>query len=500
METPGQIGATGQRPSTDSKSGGAAARMAKSSHGNSLQRFGLNCNPFSKSSVAGYLPLLSNTRQAVEQLTQAIESRGGLLVLTGEVGTGKTTVLNRLRSWLAERRIATAYLFNPLLDASNFIDFVLAEFGIQSTGTAGSAFTQFSNWLFVRQRAGAIAVLIVDEAQTLAPSVLQALAPLMNLESSGEKLLQIVLAGQPELNDVLRRPEFRAIRQRITLRCRTAPLSADETRAYVTARLHAGGASGDAIFSPDALEAVHFYSRGIPRVMNLLCEHALVKTCAEQMNAVPASVVDRVAREFQFDDARPLSMSLNDGLTDATLRAMRGRSTTRENVAPLFVSEAALAKNESAARHSLEAEEPQTITKPEIAVSFDAPAKPAPILLQVMPSPGADHSTEATAAPAFHSEPIAGVASVVRFRLTVAKERLTEYISGVLLRLQSAVNRRSQIGQRTTSTLPYRQLKHRKAGRHDWLSLARQLSRERKQIWVSLLHWLNQPMQARPRG
>jgi type II secretory pathway predicted ATPase ExeA len=455
----------------------------------------LSSNPFSKSSVAGYLPLLSGARQAVAQLTQAIENRDGLLVLTGEVGTGKTTVLNQLRLWLAERRMPTAYLFNPLLDSPNFIDFVLAEFRIQTAGSAGSAFTQFTNWLFGRHREGATAVLIVDEAQSLAPSVLQALGPLLNLESSGEKLLQIVLAGQPELNDILRRPEFRPIRQRVALRCRTAPLAVEETRAYVAARLQAGGASGEAIFSAEALEAVHFYSRGIPRVVNLLCEHALAQICAEKMQSVPASVVDKVAREFQFENARPPSF-LNDHLTDATLRAMRGRSTTRENLTPLFVSEAALARN--AASQSFEAEEPQTITKPEIAVSFDVPANQKPVLLQVVPSPTVTHNSESTAARSVRSQSAGGARSSGRFQFGGAKERWSEFVSGLLCKLQAAVGRESHGDLGTATTLRY--LRARGSRRHDWMALAKQLIRERKQVWASVMHWLNQPIQVRPRG
>jgi hypothetical protein len=131
--------------------------------------------------------------------------------------------------------------------------------------------------------------------------VLEEIRMLLNLETAQEKLLQIVLVGQPELEQKLNRPEARQIKQRISLRCRTAALTAKETRDYVQARLDVAGASGRTIFSPEAVEAVHAYSRGIPRVMNLLCEHALINAYAANMRIVPARVLDEVAREFHFD-------------------------------------------------------------------------------------------------------------------------------------------------------------------------------------------------------
>src|SRR5262249_35565304 len=141
-----------------------------------------------------------------------------------------------------------------------------------------------------------------------------------------------VLAGQPELNDTLRAPEFRTLRQRIALRCRTAPLSLEETRAYVEARLRAAGSNGQSVFSTEALNAVHFYSRGIPRVINLLCEHARANAGSQRMRQGAAAMLDEVAREIQLDDARPAPASLSEPSRDAPLRAMRGRPPAGEAV------------------------------------------------------------------------------------------------------------------------------------------------------------------------
>jgi general secretion pathway protein A len=428
--------------------------------GSSLKAFGLASNPFSKGPVSGYLPLLSCTRQAIAQLTQAIEGRNGLLVLTGDVGTGKTTVLNQLRAWLAKRAMPTAYLFNPLMDARNFIDFVLAEFGIQAErGSAGSAFTQLSNWLFAGYRDGATPVLIIDEAQTLAPSVLQALGPLLNLESSSEKLLQVVLAGQPGLNDVLREPEFRPLRQRIALRCRTAPLSFDETQAYVEARLRAAGSGGNAIFSADALHAVYLYSRGIPRLINLLCEYALSNACAEQVQAVPAEIVDRVARELQFEYARPLAVPLNTESVDATLRAMRGRSHGHESTPEISASTAPV--KEFAAPKGSEGDTPHTITiKPEAPALITPPEGYRPVLLQVVPGATAPSTSSR------HSQVVA------------ASQRISASIARLFRSAQASAR-----------------VKRRVPG----LRLSRS-SRDWRQTWASLAHWLKQPIQFRPRS
>lgn len=301
-------------------------RPSQPAKASGLSAFGLASNLFSKSSVSGYVPLTASTQFAIAQLMQGIETRKGLLVLTGEAGTGKTTVLNQLRTWLAEKSASTAFLFNPLLDTRNFFDFVLAEFGLRADPVAhGNSFTHLSNWLFARHREGALAVLIVDEAQALSPAVLQSLGCLLNLEVSGEKLLQIVLSGQPEFNDKLRAPDLRQFRQRIALRCRTSPLTAEETHSYIDDRLRAANANGKPLFSLEALDAIRFYSAGIPRVINLLCEHALANASRRQVQPVPPYLVEEIAHEFQLDDLLPRMHHRNPDFSDETnARMMRG--------------------------------------------------------------------------------------------------------------------------------------------------------------------------------
>ncbi|MGB9242078.1 MAG: AAA family ATPase [Candidatus Acidiferrales bacterium] len=244
-------------------------------------------------------------QEAWGAIEYGIRSREGIILLTGEAGTGKTSIIRRLLEWLRERRMPTSFIFNSHLESKHLYDFMLADFGVRPDPRwQGNALMCLGQWLPERCREGQIPVLIVDEAQGLPLDVLEEIRLLLNLETPQEKLLQIVLAGQPELEEKLNRPEMRQLKQRITLRCKTAPLTAKEARNYIQGRLDVAGAAGRPIFSPDAVDAAHAYSRGIPRVMNLLCEHALINAYAGNMSVVPARVLDEVAREFHFDRDR----------------------------------------------------------------------------------------------------------------------------------------------------------------------------------------------------
>lgn len=270
--------------------------------------FGLKESPFNVNPDPRYLFLTRQIQEALAGLTYGIQNRKGFILLTGEVGTGKTTLLNRLLGWLRGQRVATAYIFNSRLSVNDLFDLMMAEFEIPCESRDKSQIVlRLNQWLLERYRAGETAVLIVDEAQNLSQEVLEEIRLLTNLETSTEKLLQIVLTGQPELEEKLKAPQVRQLRQRITLRCRTAPLTLEETFGYIAERLRIAGANGDPIFSKEAIETVHTYSCGIPRVVNLLCEHSMINAYVDSLRPVPAHIVEEVAREFQLDEIAPVA-------------------------------------------------------------------------------------------------------------------------------------------------------------------------------------------------
>jgi general secretion pathway protein A len=270
--------------------------------------FGLKKNPFNVNPDPAYLYLTPQMRDTLDELTYGIETRKGLILLTGEAGTGKTTLVNHLLLWLGHQRARTAYIFNSHVDADQLFDFILTDFDIPITAQVkANPLLAFNEWLLARYRAHDLVVLIVDESQGLPVHVLEEIRLLSNMETPNEKLLQIVLVGQPELEIKLKRPDLRQLQQRIALRCRTAPLSLHETSGYIEDRLHTAGARGDSVFSAEAVEAVHSYSRGIPRIVNLLCENALINAYVEQQRPIPAALIEEAARELQFDEWKPLA-------------------------------------------------------------------------------------------------------------------------------------------------------------------------------------------------
>src|SRR5438876_833642 len=265
--------------------------------------FGLRANPFNVNPDPRYLFLTRHTEEALACLTYGIQSRKGFVLLTGEVGTGKTTLINKLLEWLRAQQVPTAFIFNSRMNVPQFLDYMMADFGIPCDSRSKSQILlRLYNWLLERYRAGETAVLVVDEAQNLADEVLEEIRMMTNLETFTEKLLQIVLVGQTELEQKLKQPNLRQLRQRLTLRAKTHPLTLEETRSYIQQRLRIAGSNGQAIFDGEALTAIHRYSSGIPRVVNLICEHCLVSAFVDQQKVVNVGIVDAVARDFDLGD------------------------------------------------------------------------------------------------------------------------------------------------------------------------------------------------------
>jgi len=272
--------------------------------------FGLQENPFNVSPDPRYMFVTKEIEEALSGLMYGIQTRKGILTLTGEVGTGKTTLINRLLNWLNTQGTKSAFIFNSRMNSSQLFDFVLAEFEIACTSTSKSQqLMKLNQWLMDRYKAGETAVLIVDEAQNLTFPVLEEIRLLTNFETSTHKLLQIVLSGQPELEEKLKLPQLRQLRQRITIRSKTSSLTKAQTHSYIQERLRIAGAVPDEepIFSAQAIDTVHLYSLGVPRVVNLLCEHALINAYVAHNRTIQPAVVEAVAREFQLDEVEPVA-------------------------------------------------------------------------------------------------------------------------------------------------------------------------------------------------
>ena len=281
--------------------------------------FGLRENPFKINPDPRFLFVTDEARATSAELAYAIQTRKGLILLTGEVGTGKTMLLRRLLDWLSEQNMPTALVFNCRIKPDHLLNFILNDFGVPCTSNLKSEkLLALNRWLLERYRAGQIPVLIVDEAQGLDTTALEEIRLLLNFETPREKLLQIVLAGQPELEIKLKRHELRQLRQRITIRCRTAPLTLEQTQGYILERLRIAGANGTPIFNPDAIGSVHALSHGIPRVINVLCEHSLINACADGARTISLTAVEQAARDCQFDRVESVARILDTGSYSTT--------------------------------------------------------------------------------------------------------------------------------------------------------------------------------------
>lgn len=278
-----------------------SVRSGKNRYCSVFQFFGLKENPFHISPDPRYLSFARQTQDAFDAVTYGIAARQGLIVLTGEVGTGKTTLTNHLLNWLRQRQTPASFIVNPHLGAADLYDFMLADFGIPCEASQQADKPALLNsWLFAHHSSGKTPILVVDEAHGLPLNVLEEIRLLLNLETAQQKLLQIVLVGQPELEEKLGRPRLLKLRQRVGVHCKIGPLNEAETRRYIYHRVSLAGGQVKSVFTSDAIGAVHFYSRGIPRVINILCEHALINAFADQLRPVPFRLVKEVAQECQF--------------------------------------------------------------------------------------------------------------------------------------------------------------------------------------------------------
>src|SRR6516165_9929347 len=243
--------------------------------------FGFNQNPFNMSPDPAFLFRSPQHEEALASLMYGVQSRKGFIALTGEVGTGKTTMLECLRDFLNAQQIAFASLFNSRLTVEQFFELLAYDLDLRCNRLSKTEVLLCLNSMLLERAAiGRTTVLIVDEAHNLEWDVLEEIRLLGNLETRQGKLLQIVLAGQPELDRKLEAPEFRQLKQRIALRCTLRSFSPEETSVYVNSRMERAGLPAQTIIAPEVVTEIHFRAQGIPRIINALCDNLLLTAFA----------------------------------------------------------------------------------------------------------------------------------------------------------------------------------------------------------------------------
>jgi len=264
--------------------------------------YNLRLNPFEITPDPSFLFSTARHNEALASLYYGVRARKGFVVLTGEVGTGKTMLVRCVLELLRRTGVAFAYVFNPSLSALEFIRYIAGDFGLPVAGKAKDELVlSLSAFLVDRHQRKLSTLLVVDEAHHLSPELLEEVRLLTNLETTQQKLLQIVLAGQPELDEMLDSFELRQIKQRIALRCHLEPLNLEETRGYIQRRLQIAGVAPDInIFSEPATSAIFRHSNGFPRLINTICENALLSGYARRTAVIPVEVIDEVAHDLRL--------------------------------------------------------------------------------------------------------------------------------------------------------------------------------------------------------
>ncbi len=264
--------------------------------------YGLLRRPFEMTPDPAFLYLGDAHREGLATLVYGVQARKGFVLLTGEVGTGKTTLLHALLSQLDPDTLS-AFIFNPRLEPLDFFRMLFDEFGIEKPCTTKAEYLLTLNrFLIERLEKDEPTLLIVDEAQNLSPEMLEEIRLLSNLETPTSKLIQIMLVGQPELWDMLARPELRQLRQRIVLRHALRPFGPGETRDYVEERLRLAGYTGKGIFKKAALAELHARTGGIPRLINIVCDGALLLGFGREKAVLSAGEIREVADDLGLDE------------------------------------------------------------------------------------------------------------------------------------------------------------------------------------------------------
>ena len=278
--------------------------------------------------------------EALASLVYGVRERKGFVVTTGEVGTGKSLLVHCFLQWLTRMSIPFSHIFNTRLSTLEFLQYFVSDLGIPILQNKAGILIRLHQYLIEQYRRGSTTVLVVDEGQLLEWEVLEEIRLLTNLETVNQKLLQIILVGQPELEHKMDSPELRQLKQRIAFRCRLNPLSWEQTRAYIEHRLRIAGANPRAaqLFPESTMTAIAEYSRGIPRLINTLCENALIEGYARQSHVITVEMIARVAADSRLESIQPCDL-VSDSFDHTAV--VKDLFTTVESPAPHSASKTA---------------------------------------------------------------------------------------------------------------------------------------------------------------
>jgi general secretion pathway protein A len=283
--------------------------------------FGFTKNPFDMSPDPSFLFRSAQHEEALANLIYGVQSRKGFIVLTGEVGTGKTTMLECLRDFLNAQQIAFASLFNSRLTVEQFFELLAYDLDLRCNRLSKTeVLLSLNNMLLERASVARTTVLIVDEAHNLEWDVLEEIRLLGNLENRKGKLLQIVIAGQQELDRKLEAPEFRQLKQRIALRCALRGFDLGETVAYVDSRMARAGLKSQTVIPPQLLEELHYRAQGIPRVINAICDNLLLTAFALESRIATMEMLDEVTADMRLEYPGQHSFRPDTDFPQRTLR------------------------------------------------------------------------------------------------------------------------------------------------------------------------------------
>src|SRR3954453_2384111 len=279
------------------------------------QRFyGLRELPFELTPNPAFLFLSEQHREALSNLEYGLSSAKPVTVLIGEAGTGKTTLLRAALESERCRKVRCVYLNNPALTRDEFVETLARRFDLGPAAARSKTvlLAELERVLRDRRIAGEITALVVDEAQSLSVELLEEVRLLANIETATQKLLPLVLAGQPELSDRLKDPALPQLKQRVALRCEIAPFELQETAGYIAARVRTAGGEASRLFTREAVTLIHEYARGIPRTINVMCDNALVSGMALGRQPVDRAIVMEVSNDFDLIRERKSAGTLQD--------------------------------------------------------------------------------------------------------------------------------------------------------------------------------------------